>query len=438
MDYPTFVAVYQFVTDGTYPMDSTYVLKKKLRRLGSKYYAHRGRLFCRKGDQELELLHEGNFEEVVCQVHNEGHLGIDNTYKNLRLRYEAPKMLNKVVEVVKNCTVCQMRAKKTHKRFEVAHPIVVPKMPFHMIGCDAVGPMDESKLGNKYILVAVDYLTKWPMAMAVPNINEVTTADFLYKQVVVNHGVPNFILTDRGSNFTSGYVQNFLKHLGCRHVTTTSYRAQVNGLCERMNQSLVQVLAKIIKDRGVEDRWDEYLDSALLAVRTMKNKSTGYSAGKLLYGYELRTPGTWPAPREDYIEEEIYDEVANRVKAIKTLTEEFRIDARNQVTKKQQAQKKRYDATVFKRPRFRVGERVLMKDQVPPSKFANRWLGPLVVVKVNENGTYWLDGPGGRRLNGAVNGDVLVPFHEKNKMIPDVQVTRAAECFKAWIDRVGG
>jgi transposase InsO family protein len=406
--------------------------------MGSKYYAHRGRLFCSKGDRELEVLHEGNYEEVVSQVHNEGHLGSDNTYKNLRLRYEAPKMMDKVVEVVKNCTVCQMRAKKQHTRVEVARPIVVPKSPFHMIGCDAVGPVVESKTGNRYILVAVDYLTKWPMAMAVPNINEETTAEFLYRQVVVSYGVPNFILTDRGSNFTSGYVQRFLQHLGCRHITTTSYRPQTNGLCERMNQTLVQTLSKIIHDRGTEDRWDEYLDSALLAIRTMKNKSTGFTAGKLLFGYDLRTPSTWPAPRDDFVEGDIAGEVANRVEDIKKMADEFRVEARRHVARRQAEQKRRYDSNVAVRPRFQLGEQVLMKDQVPPSKFANRWLGPMVVIKVNKNGTYWLHGPGGRRLDGAVNGDVLVPFHTKNKMIPDVQVSRAAECFKAWIERLGG
>jgi hypothetical protein len=181
-----------------------------------------------------------------------------------------------------------------------------------------------------------------------------------------------------------------------------------------MNQTLVQTLAKIINDRGSEDRWDEYLDSALLG-----------------------TPSTWPAPRDDYMESDIIGEVANRVEDIKKLADEFRVEARRHVAQKQAEQKRRYDSHVAERPRFKLGEQVLMKDQVPPSKFANRWLGPMLVTKVNKNGTYWLDGPKGRRLEGAVNGDCLIPFHAKKNMVPDVQVTRAAQQFDAWISRLG-
>lgn len=231
-----------------------------------------------------------------------------------------------------------------------------PCEPFTMIQRDAVGPVLKSKSGNGYILVAIDYLTKWPMVLAVPNINETTTADFLYNVVVSNYGVPNFILTDRGSDLTSGYIQSFLQQLGCRHITTTAYRSQTNGLCERMNQTLVQTLAKIINERGTEDCWDEYVNSALLAIRTMKNISTGHTAGKLLFGYEMRTPGTWPAPREDFVEGNLVEEVADRVVTVSRLAEVYRIMARKKVVEKQQERAKRYNLSVAPRQRYKIGE----------------------------------------------------------------------------------
>ncbi|SAM00706.1 hypothetical protein [Absidia glauca] len=440
MDYPTYVAISQYIVRRSYPLESNEAVKRRIRRLASKYFLLGGRLFAnKKGDSghELELLHEGNVKDIILQVHNEGHFGSKNTYERMRVRYVAPGLLEKVETVVRECDVCQFRARRPRRRVEVARPIKPPREPFTMIGCDAVGPVLESKSGNRYILVAIDYLTRWPMALAVPNINEVTTADFLYNVVVSNYGVPNYILTDRGSNFTSGYVQNFLQQLGCRHITTTAYRPQTNGLCERMNQTLVQTLAKIINERGTEDRWDEYVNSALLAIRTMKNISTGYTAGKLLFGYEMRTPGTWPVPREDFVEGNLVDEVADRVTTISKLAEVYRSEARKKVVEKQQERARRYNLSVAPRLRYKIGEQVLMKDQNPQTKFANRWLGPMVVVRTNENGTYWLEGPSKRRLDGAVNGDCLVPYHAKKHMVPDVQVKKVNEWFEAWVNRSG-
>lgn len=73
-----------------------------------------------------------------------------------------------------------------------------------MVGCDAVGPtLNPTKRGNRYLLVAVDYLTKGPIARAVPRIDEETTAKFMFEEIIEKYGVPNYLLTDRGSNFKS-------------------------------------------------------------------------------------------------------------------------------------------------------------------------------------------------------------------------------------------
>lgn len=97
--------------------------------------------------------------------------------------------------------------------------------------------------------------------------------------------------------------------------------------------------------------------------------------------------------------------------------------------------KRRYDQHVASRKRFRIGEQVLMRDKAPVGKFSDRWIGPLVVTKVNDHGTYHLAGPSSRKLDGAVHGDMLVPFHQRRNMVPDVQVQRAAQKFQAGIDR---
>lgn len=435
-----YVALSNYLERSEYPRDCDQKNKTRIFRMAKKYMLDQGKLYLRLADGGIgqELLHEGNITRVLTQVHSEGHMGINNTIRRMKTQYCCPGMIDRVTKFVQSCDTCQLRSRPPRSRNEVARPIRPPLDPFVMVGCDAVGPVLPSKQGNKYLLVAVDYLTRWPIAMAVENINEITTAEFLYKKIVVEHGLPKYLLTDRGSNFTSGYVRGFLQQLGCRHLTTTAYRPQTNGLCERLNQTLVQTLAKIIKDKDTEDNWDKYVDEALFAIRCTKNDSTMETPGKLLYGYDLRSPGVWPNPREDFAEGEIVEEVADRVMQMTLETSKARGEARKRVMEKQAARKRRYDATVGPRKRFELGEQVLMKDATPQSKFADKWLGPMVVVKVNESGTYWLNGPGGRRLDGAVHGDRLRSYQARNTMIPDVMVRKAAERFEVWLERRNG
>lgn len=441
MDYPRYLAIYYLLTEDRFPIDCDNEYKTKLRNTARMYMAADGKLFkkMKDGSQGLEVLHEGNADDAIRRVHEEGHLGINNTWRRLRLKYEGYQLFERVRNWVKSCESCQYRQRRGVIRTEKARPIDTPERPFFMIGCDAVGPFgkEATAQGNRYILVAIDYLTRWPIAKAVPDITETTIAEFLYEQVVVKYGVPNYILTDRGSNFTSGYVREFLKSIGCKHITTTAYRPQVNGLCERMNGTITSALAKIARDHDDVKEWDKYVTTAVLAARTMVNESTRYSPAMLLYGYELRTPAIWPAPREDYVEGELDLEVASRIKVIQHLVDQARVEARERTKEQQRKAKLRYDARVQERPRFIVGDMVLMRDQRPAGKLDDRWIGPMTVVKANSGGTYYLHGPNRQRLKGAVHGDNLVSWVARTSMIPDVMVQRADQQFRAWLARRG-
>jgi hypothetical protein len=207
-------------------------------------------------------------------------------------------------------------------------------------------------------------------------------------------------------------------------------------LVERTNGTLVQALSKICKDEldDVKD-WDLKLPAALMALRTMKNESTNYTPGKLLFGYDIRTPGNWTAPRIDYEEGNYASEINRRIQEINTYLDEYRKKARQNSNEGKKKMKVKYDETVKFRELFKVGEQVLMKDQYPENKFADRWIGPMTVTKVNQSGTYYLVGPNSRRLDGVVNGDQLIAYHRKSRMTPDVQLKRKEGVFMAWLQR---
>ncbi|KAI8099306.1 uncharacterized protein BX664DRAFT_345385 [Halteromyces radiatus] len=77
---------------------------------------------------------------------------------------------------------------------------------------------------------------------------------------------------------------------------------QNTDVIDRVQYLFFQTLSKIARDRKQRDQWDVCLADAILAIRTMPNDVTKYSSSFLLYGYELRTPATWPAPRSDFVE----------------------------------------------------------------------------------------------------------------------------------------
>ncbi|KAG2210811.1 hypothetical protein INT45_006733, partial [Circinella minor] len=195
------------------------------------------------------------------------------------------------------------------------------------------------------------------------------------------------------------------------------------------------VNSKLAQDKDKLDRWDEFTGSGLMALRTMPNDSTRHTPAMLLYGQEIRTPSIWPAPRQDYIEGELNVEVARHVETIKKVIHTLRKDAKDRSLQERKRHKKYYDRFVHPRKKFAVGEQVLMKDQHPQSKFHPKWLGPMTVTKATDYGVYYLAGPNSRKIQGAVNGDVLIPYYQHSRMIPDVQVKRAEQQFRAWIER---
>jgi hypothetical protein len=339
----------------------------------------------------------------------------------------------KAQEIVKTCTTCQMRARPKYKKTNPMQPIRTPKKPFDVVAVDAIGPLEITPSGNRYILTGVDLLTRWPIALAVPDINEITTVQFYQDCLVYQHGVPKYILSDNGANFVSNYTYSYLSFLGCRGIHTSAYRPQSNGLCERANQLLSRTIAKLARDKGNIYSWDKHVQSALLVMRTMINESTKFSPSQLLYGYQLSTPATWQTPIIDYVEGEIENDIADRTRLVTIELKAIRKQARTNSDNAKQKSAINYNKTVHEGVTFQVGDKVLLKDFNPKTKFSDKWIGIFTIIKCNRNKTYYLEGPKAAKIKNAVNGDSLKYFWETKNMIPDVSVTRAQQQFQAWV-----
>lgn len=432
ISFPWYLALFNYLTDGSLPLDITKDYARRIRyRAKLMMLSNDGRVLEKKTGREL--LHEGNALSKIQDIHKEGHLGINNTLVKLSKYYLVHGGRDMVTAVVKSCETCQFRARAKYLRNNPGVVFKTTRDPFVLLGIDAIGPLQATSKGNRYILTGIDYLTRWPVAVAVPDIDENTTGEFLFS-IVKDWGVPQYILSDRGANFISTYVHEFLKQLGCKNIMTTSYRPQCNGMCERLNQSLVSILAKIARDENNIDDWDKYVDPALMVIRSTVNASTGYSPSYLMFGYEMRTPSVWVAPRIDFVIGEEEEEIQDRVVLVERKLVEIRKIARMKSDERKKLAKKRYDGRVVCPKRFEVGELVLLKDVVPKSKFADKWIGPFTVLKVNKNGTYHLTGKNSLRLKHAVNGDMLKVYSkEVEHMIPEVGVSQANEQFQSWL-----
>ena len=124
---------------------------------------------------------------------------------------------------------------------------------------------------NRYILTAMDYLSKWPIAKAVPNITAITTVGFLYNDLISVYGCYKRLISDQESNFKS-------EKLGIQHSIISAYHPQANGLVERFNKTLSEVLGKFTDEFTAD--WDRYIPDVLFAYRT----TTKFSPFQMVYG----------------------------------------------------------------------------------------------------------------------------------------------------------
>ncbi|CAO3683068.1 unnamed protein product [Umbelopsis ramanniana] len=320
-----------------------------------------------------------------------------------------------------------------------------------------------------------------------------------------------------------------LARYGLKLTIETPYHPHRTGQVERtvqtvrgvINKIAVSVLAKLANQDQNVAGWDDYLEPALLAIRTMLNESTGspqqialYQANTIVTSYlnsimngfeqgflqteiksrvaeQVHSPARQfkmtiaqrpinasniPAgmqdtflnvelavnsyqdgysfaknsiyydakahpenhlvaynkmsqcPPRDYVEGEYADALLGRLQVIDSVMREFWTTSRQRDENRRLLAKRRYDETVIPMS-FTVGYLKLMRDHYAAQKLDNKWIGPLTVVRTNANDTYHLTGPFGRRIEGALVGDQLRPWHSRGAMRSDVPVKSKTNYF---------
>ena len=152
-------------------------------------------------------------------------------------------MFQTIRNYVQTCTTCQQRGNQQVN--EQLRPLRVGQ-PFERIGIDLVGPLPRTAQGNRYIIVAMDYLTKWPEAKAIPDASAKEAAQFIHEDIICRHGCPRELLSDRGTTFLNETIRQLCLNHGIKHRLSSPYHPQINGLVECFNRTLCQSLAKYV------------------------------------------------------------------------------------------------------------------------------------------------------------------------------------------------
>ena len=172
----------------------------------------------------------------------------------------------------RTCAECQKTAPGRKLRAPLV-PLPIIEESFQRIAMDIVGPLPRSRAGNKYILVVCDYATRYPEAIPLRSIDAEHVAEELLK-IFARVGVPEEILTDQGSIFTSQLLAELYRFLHVHPIRTTPYHPQTDGLVERFNQTLKSMLRKAATEVGKD--WDKLLPYLFFAYREVPQASTGF------------------------------------------------------------------------------------------------------------------------------------------------------------------
>ncbi|GJT87191.1 reverse transcriptase domain-containing protein [Tanacetum coccineum] len=304
--------------------------------------------------------------------------------------------------MIKSCDTCQ-RQGKISQRDEMPQNAIQVCEIFDVWGIDFMGPFPSSH-GNKYILVAVDYLSKWVKAKALPTNDARVVVKFL-KSLFARFGTPRAIISDRGTHFCNDQFAKVMSKYGVLFdIAYRYYHPQTSGQVEVSNRGLKRILERTVGENHAS--WSDKLDDALWAFRTAFKTPIGCTPYKLVYGkschlpIELEHKAYWALKHANFDLKTAGDHRKLQLNELNELRDQA---YENSLIYKERT-KKLHDSKIKNRI-FNVGDRVLLFNsrlKIFSGKLKTRWSGPFTITKVFPYGTIELSQPDGP--NFKVNG----------------------------------
>nr|GEZ86351.1 reverse transcriptase domain-containing protein [Tanacetum cinerariifolium] len=377
--------------------------------------------------------------DILKACHNgptEGHHGENLTAKKIfDSGFFWPTIYKDAHEFVKNCDSCQ-RQGKISQRDEMPQNSIQTCEIFDVWGIDFIGPFPSSR-GNKYILMAVDYLSKWVEAKALPT-NDVRVVCKFLKYLFARFGSPRAIISDRGTHFCNDQFSKVMLKYGVTHRLSTVSHPQTSGQVEVSNRGLKRILKRTIGENRAS--WSDKLDDALWAFRTAYKTPIGCTPYKLVYGkachlpIELEHRAYWALKQANFDLTVAGDHRKIQLNELNEIRDHAYI---NSLIYKEKT-KKIHDSKIKNRV-FNVGDRFLLFNsrlKFFSGKLKTRWSGPFTIAKVFPYGTVELSQANGpnfkvnvHRVKHYFGGDV------PQLVVLNLQLSYRTNEYEKWVKR---
>ena len=317
----------------------------------------------------LQLLHESP---------DAAHAGIDKAVKTARTRYYFPAMEKQIANHVRRCQKCPYHKGSTQAP-SPALTYDVPDRPWQRVHCDTLSGFTTTARMNRYLVVFIDAFSRWCELVPVTDKSAVTVARAFLDNVVNRHQSPETLVSDNGTEYANEVLKQLCGLLGVKKIQILPYRPQANGLCERLNRTILGMLRAVIPPEDLE--WDHWIPTVQAAINSSYHRSLGDIPHFILYSHDRRLPYELlqQAQTPVYGEEDFARlAIARKQEAFKVAKEHLTV-ARDKMLENQHklARRKKIDIGMLV---FRKIER-----KGPMPKLAPAFSGPLRVLRLRQN-----------------------------------------------------
>lgn len=316
---------------------------------------------------DINLILDANHKSLLG-----GHTGVDRMLNKIKRFYYWPSIKKDVYEYVKNCEICERT--KTHKHTKTPIQIAeVASKPFERVYIDLIGPITPATInGHKYIFTCECELTKFAIAVPITDATAISTAQAFLHEVLLKYLLPEYVIMDNGTNFTSELFTNLNKllNIGKRHITAFNPKA---NMVERLHKTLNAYLRAFTKDNP--DEWDQYISFATHSYNCTPHSTTNYAPQELLFGTltQILTKIT-KQKTPIYTYDNYIDELRTRLKYTHDLAKE-----KLMIRKETNAEYKNKSTNPLE---LEIGDKVLMKKRNKENKWDHLYEGPFEIIEI--------------------------------------------------------
>ncbi|KAJ8927358.1 hypothetical protein NQ314_020133 [Rhamnusium bicolor] len=220
-----------------------------------------------------------------------GHLGVSKTLSRILELYYWPNLRKEVYKYVRKCIICAANKSTNLPRAGLMGAYRNINFPFQLISADLLGPYPRSKNGNRYVLVVVDWFTKYVLVRPLARATSSAIIKFLENDVFLIYGVPQIFVCDNGSQFTSREFTKLMEKYQVQKVWyNANYHPQVN-FTERVNRVIVTAIRSYVHEN--HQKWDTSIYQVAQAIRLAKHDVTGYPPAFLNFARNIPLSGDY-------------------------------------------------------------------------------------------------------------------------------------------------